>query len=152
MSALFEKLSTRYTEYMIHQGRNQARRVLLSQGNAVLEDLGISRDLLESGLSAWPWKVAVDQPAPMAITPKSSRREQNRAIRVLRAFSDKELRDIGVSRDSIIDAVRNGRPGMDRTAVPAVAWKTLAKESIGTASVDLDDTAANAPLQSTVAA
>lgn len=164
MSTLFEKMGKRYTEYMTLQGRNQARRVLLSQGNSVLEDLGISRELLESGVSAWPWKVAVDQPVPVAITPHItphitpqitphiSRREQNRAIRELRALSDKDLRDIGVSRGSIVDVVKNGRPGLDAPVIPAASWSIVANQAIGTASVDLDDTAANAPLQSSAAA
>ena len=154
MSTLFDRLGTRYTEYMTHQGRYQARRVLLSQSNAVLEDLGISRHLLESGINAWPWQTTVEQPAPVAVTPsyRYSRREQNRAIRELRALSDKELRDIGVSRGSIVDVVKNGRPGLDVHAVPAVAWSASANQTTGTASVDLDETAANAPLSSSAAA
>ncbi len=68
MSTLFEKFGKRYAEYKTRQGRHQARSILLSQGNAVLEDLGISRELLESGVNAWPWKTTVEQPVPVAVT------------------------------------------------------------------------------------
>lgn len=152
MSALFENIGTRYAEYMTRQGRYQARGVLLSQGNAVLEDLGISRELLESGVSAWPWKLVVDQPVPVVTTQQFSWGERRRAIRELRALSNKELQDIGISRDSIVDAVKNGRPGAAYPEVRAADWSTLANDAIGTASDDFDSTAANTPLQSTVAA
>jgi len=152
MSALFEKLGTRYTQYMIRQGRNQARHVLLSQSDNVLEDLGISRDLLEAGVNAWPWSSAVEQPVPLAIASPNSWLEQRRAIRELRALSDRELQDIGINRGSIVDRVKNGRPGLDTPAVPAATWKNLAKQPVGAAPVDLDDTAANAPLTKSAAA
>ena len=151
MSTLFEKFGKRYAEYKTRQGRHQARSILLSQGNAVLEDLGISRELLESGVSAWPWKTTVEQPVPVAVTPHCSRREQNRAIRELRAMSNKDLRDIGVSRSSIVNIVKNGRPGLDVPAASETAWSALANQTTGTASVDLDETAANAPLPSSSA-
>lgn len=37
----------------------------------------------------------------------------HRAIRELRALSDRDLDDLGFSRNNIEDAVRNGRKGVD---------------------------------------
>lgn len=153
MSALLQTIGTRYTEYMIQKGRNQARQVLLSQNDTILEDLGISRGLLESGLKAWPWKTTVEQPAPeLAVKRQYNWLEELRAIRELRALSNKELLDIGINRGSIVDAVKNGRPGVEVAALPAGNWSNLANQAIGTASVDLDETAANTPLPNTAAA
>ena len=40
-------------------------------------------------------------------------RELRKAERQLQALSDKELRDLGISRGEIPYVVRNGRPGID---------------------------------------
>lgn len=38
-------------------------------------------------------------------------REERQAINALRAMSDHQLKDIGLSRTDIVHAVRTGRPG-----------------------------------------
>jgi len=66
MFQLLKSIAPGYEGYMTQVGRNQARRVLLSQ--------------------------------------------DARTIRELRAMSNAELSDMGISRGGIVDAVRNGRP------------------------------------------
>jgi uncharacterized protein YjiS (DUF1127 family) len=113
MATFFKNFGQRYTEYMIRQGRKQARAALLGKSNRVLEDIGISRDLLEKGTEFWPWTLVESQPAQVAEAApvaRLSRREERRAIRTLRALSDRELLDMGITRGTIVHAVRHGRP------------------------------------------
>ena len=88
---------------------HKTRRVLLTMSDRQLEDVGISRDLLAQGASAWPWRadtvISDDQPKRMSAT------EINKAIRELSDMTDKELLDLGVTRGSIRHAVTNGTQG-----------------------------------------
>ncbi|MFK7855232.1 MAG: DUF1127 domain-containing protein [Granulosicoccus sp.] len=154
MYAFIKKIGSGYIDYMIRRGRSQARHVLMAKSDAILEDLGISRELLESGVSAWPWTEGVEQFEPVLVSHKvePSRRQQMLAIRELQALSDRELHDIGVGRGSIAEMVRFGRPDIDVPVIQHNSWNTLANDSIGTATVNLDDTAANAPLSKSAAA
>ncbi len=38
-------------------GRNRVRHELLMMNDRNLKDIGFSRELLEKGVSAWPWRV-----------------------------------------------------------------------------------------------
>lgn len=154
MYAFLENIGTRYIDYMIRRGRSQARHVLMAKSDSILEDLGISRELLESGVSAWPWTEGVERTEPMVISKQvePSRSQQKRAIRELQALSDRDLHDLGVGRGSIAEMVRFGRPDIDVPAIQHNSWKNLANDSIGAAAVNLDDTAANAPLSKSAAA
>jgi len=79
----------------------QTRVQLMGLSDGQLEDIGISRYLLERGLSEWPWRedAVIDQPAKMTTA------EINKAVRELSAMTDQELRDVGVNRGSIRQAV-----------------------------------------------
>ena len=73
-----------------------------------LEDLGFSRDLLNKGIKYWPWRETNNnQPDKMNAV------EINQAISELSQMTDKELRDLGISRGGIQHAVAHG---VDRTA------------------------------------
>lgn len=111
MFNFFTKEGSRYDTYMTSLGRKQARRILLGQSDHTLEDLGISRAMLETGIKAWPWKIQEDQPAPAA--PKKVM-SHSKAIRELNSYSDRELQDIGITRGSIVEAVKKGRTGIER--------------------------------------
>ncbi len=50
-------LYTRFQNYMMHLGNVKTRRILLQLDQRTLEDAGLSRDLLEQGVSAWPWRI-----------------------------------------------------------------------------------------------
>lgn len=55
MLLTFKTMSQRYYAYMTYIGRHRVRDVLLQKNDRLLADLGISRTLLEQGVSAWPW-------------------------------------------------------------------------------------------------
>lgn len=111
MFNFFNTMGRSYDTYMTALGRQQARRILLNQSDHTLKDLGISRAKLEQGVKAWPWKVLEDQP----IAAKAPKRTMSyaKAIRELNSYSDRELRDIGISRGSIPSAVKEGRVGIE---------------------------------------
>lgn len=94
--------------------RARTRRILLDRSDRFLEDVGISRELLEAGVHAWPWRV--DGSVPPAEPVRESRRGLRKAIRELNAYSDRELADLGLARADIPRAVLYGRPGIDRDA------------------------------------
>ena len=65
---------------ILETGRNRARRHLLERGDRFLADAGFSRELLERGNGAWPWRVedaavpgpvlrdaGIDAPRPAAL-------------------------------------------------------------------------------------
>ncbi|OED37970.1 hypothetical protein AB833_21560 [Chromatiales bacterium (ex Bugula neritina AB1)] len=144
MSLLLKSIGTAYKNYMINVGRQRAREVLLSQSDRTLQDLGLSRILLSKGISHWPWREE-DQPMPVA-PPRISRREEAKAIRELRALSNHDLRDIGLTRGEIVDAVRHGRPGIEFKPASSLVLEKLAQESISSVATTADDArASNSP-------
>jgi len=98
-----------FENYMIVRGRSEARRILLSQGDQTLEDIGIDRHELVGGVKNWPWDGSVTKQA-------NQLREQSRAITELDRYSDRELHDIGINRGMIADAVVNGRANIEQRA------------------------------------
>jgi uncharacterized protein YjiS (DUF1127 family) len=75
---------------------------LLGMGPEWVEMRGYSYALLRKGIGAWPWR---QDPAQTA-----EEKEIRRAIRELKGFSDRELRDLGIARAGIESAVRYGHP------------------------------------------
>lgn len=147
MSILLKTIGNRYNNYMINVGRQRSRSVLMNQSTRTLQDMGISRSLLEKGVAYWPWREA-DQPMP-AKSEQLSQRAEAKAIRELRALSDHDLRDIGITRGEIVSAVRYGRAGVQATTASSRVLEQLARDSISTASVGRDDVAANTKPENT---
>lgn len=77
-----------------------------------LLDCGFSPELVAKGVKAWPWRIEITASEKLTLTSKL--REEKKAVRQLQRYSDAELFDLGICRGSIPDAVRNGRPGIDR--------------------------------------
>ncbi|HTO81300.1 MAG TPA: DUF1127 domain-containing protein [Methylomirabilota bacterium] len=91
--------------------RSRARHELLQLDDRRLADIGYSRALLEAGVSAWPWRLPAEATtAPMTRARPLGDADYVQAIAELRASSDADLRDLGISRAGIEDAVRYGRP------------------------------------------
>ena len=91
--------------------RSLERRNLLELDARVLADIGISRELLEWGVGAWPWRMQQDDvPAPYI----PSRTVVKQAVAELSAYTDRELNDLGLTRGGIEDAVVYGRVGIER--------------------------------------
>lgn len=88
----------------------ETRAYLLSLDDRMLEDAGFSRDLLEQGLKAWPWRSVQDQPT---VDEAMSQKDLELAASTLRSFTDKELRDLGIGRGEIGYVVQHGRQGFD---------------------------------------
>ena len=98
--------------------RSQLRKRLLARDDRVLADIGIARDLLEQGVRAWPWKAPVDPIWGLghfnlaAVRPVAARDEElAAAVAELSTYNDADLWDLGLTRGTIEDAVRHGRPG-----------------------------------------
>ena len=136
MVTFFKNFGQRYTEHMVNIGRKHAREALLGKSDRLLEDMGISRDLLEKGVDHWPWTLIESQPVA-AVQPvrKLSRREERRAIRALQGLSDRELLDIGITRGNIAHAVRYGR-WRDADQVAAVPATAVAPTTLQQADVE----------------
>lgn len=88
----------------------KTRAELLNLTDAQLEDVGISRFLLEAGIDTWPWREA-DVPHLAAQPAKMNAKEVDSAIRELSRMSDKDLRDIGIDRGTIRQSVIQGVEG-----------------------------------------
>ena len=120
MMNFFRRLKANMELAVAMRAREEARCTLLRMSDRNLQDIGISREKLEMGVGAWPWQV--DGKGRAADTDKTiTPAMRKQAIRELQAYSDRELHDLGLSRGDIVDAVNNGRPGIDRRAVRDVA-------------------------------
>lgn len=110
MIEILRNIRTRIEGVLLARARADARRRLLSMSDRNLEDIGISRKLLEQGVAAWPWR---ESELAVRAAERSSELGRARAIRELRAYSDRELNQLGLSRVGIVEAVTHGRPGID---------------------------------------
>ncbi len=94
--------------------RSRLRQNLLRMDARVLADIGYSRELLKAGVRAWPWKAPVEPAEGLGrlnLGPRLSEAAYATAIAELKASSDADLLDLGITRGGIEDAVRHGRPG-----------------------------------------
>ena len=57
MFPIFKNIASRYNSYMTRLARVRTLEVLLNSSDRLLEDAGFSRDLLEQGVDAWPWRI-----------------------------------------------------------------------------------------------
>ena len=111
---MFKQLSSvgsAFEMYMTRRGQVQAHRILMSQDQKTLDDIGIDRHELLGGVKNWPWDGSVTQQ-------KAQPAARAKAIRELNSYSDRELHDIGINRGMIADAVTNGRAGIDDVVAP----------------------------------
>ncbi|MFK7856398.1 MAG: hypothetical protein AB8B79_19940 [Granulosicoccus sp.] len=118
MLGFLKKFMASYDSYMTLVGREKAREVLLNSSDRMLEDAGFSRELLEVGVKAWPWRVTSDESLPPM---QLSHIGDQQVVGELESYSDRELSDLGVSRGSIQEAVLFGREGIERDPERKVA-------------------------------
>lgn len=111
MLRLFNRLAHGYERYMTYRAREMARSHLLKCNDRLLADNGFSRELLEQGSHAWPWLGQNDQGMGQPVVTELVAREY--AIRELSGMSDRDLRDLALSRGQITQAVDQGRTGID---------------------------------------
>ena len=75
---------------------------------------GYSPALVNQGISAWPWRDG-HQSENLSESEWFIEEEQ-RCVNELERLTDSELTDLGLSRGSIRQSVRLGRPGIDKHA------------------------------------
>ena len=115
MSNMIQTVTSGLRTFFELVGRANLRRRLLRFDERTLEDMGFSRELLEAGVGAWPWRLAAETSIGYIGNYKPYRKsfDYRQAVRELHAYSDAELADLGLHRSGIEYAVRNGRPGID---------------------------------------
>ncbi len=94
--------------------RSRLRKQLLQRSDRLLADIGVSRELLEAGVRAFPWKAPVDTTETLGrlnLEPELTEADYAAAVAELEGYADEELWDLGLTRGSIAEAVRHGRPG-----------------------------------------
>ncbi len=101
-----------FKNHMQNTALRRTRIQLLQMTDRQLEDVGISRTLLQKGIANWPWRETNTANAKLTTQPaRMKAREINKAINDLSRMSDKQLRDIGVSRGTIRHSVEHGING-----------------------------------------
>ncbi len=60
MLVLVNRIITAIGNRLERNERIRTRRELLNRSNRFLEDIGISRALLEDGVNTWPWRDGFD--------------------------------------------------------------------------------------------
>lgn len=119
MSTTFQSMKAGFFRYFTQIAHARVRQELLYRDDEFLASAGISRQLLEQGINAWPWRLqdaeleSQPQPPEQNTEIAVSKREYAKAVAELNGYSDAELADLGISRGSIKYAVRHGRPGID---------------------------------------
>ena len=131
MSNIFNNLKESFVSAAMKSSKSRLRVQLLGMSDRQLEDFGFSRDSLLQGITAWPWRLdsvadavaagtslkaegiaaapTVTQIAPAKVSRKSIRQ----AVKELSSYSDRELAELGVTRQSIKEVVRYGRPAIE---------------------------------------
>ena len=79
-----------------------------------LIDCGFSPYLVSEGLKGWPWRLDSTASVSPTIEQLPKNTEEERHVEELQRYSDAELADLGISRGTIRDSVRHGRPGIER--------------------------------------
>jgi len=91
--------------------RSRLRHDLLRLDARLLADAGFSRELVEAGVRAWPWRAPEEPAGSLHFGRPATEADYRAAIAELESYSDTDLLDLGLSRGAIPEAVRNGRPG-----------------------------------------
>lgn len=102
-----------------HRRKREALDYLRAMSEHQLINSGFSPALVKQGISAWPW--SEDLPMEKLANIERLIAEENRCVKELKRYSDLELSDLGLSRGSIRQSVRYGRPGVDKKVTQQVA-------------------------------
>jgi len=107
--SFFSKLSSSIANAFELSGRSKTLAYLNTLGDSNLEDLGFSRELMNQGVSAYPWKAQDFDNLSTLTETRATSKEIRDAIEELQAYNDRDLEDIGIARYEIEDVVINGR-------------------------------------------
>lgn len=111
MKTILKSITNGISNGLHHVARARVRTELLAQSDRVLADAGFCRELLESGVNAWPWRRDVNLEDASYVSSVLGR--QRKAIHELQALDDAALADLAVTRGDIPRAVREGRIGIE---------------------------------------
>jgi len=117
--SFFNAFARHFVASMEKRAAVQVHEHLRIVSDETLAQAGISKRLLAQGPSAYPWSEEAESPvgeASVTRFPVSEQQEIRTGVAELRACSDAELRDLGISRGEIEHVVRYGRPGIDQAA------------------------------------
>lgn len=98
-----------------YAGRSKAMHELLNMSDRQLQDFGFSRELLEVGVGAWPWRSEAAPQLSVIRVGTFAKSEVKKAVNELSQYSDRELAELGVTRNSIEEVVQYGRPTVEGT-------------------------------------
>lgn len=85
-----QSLANRISQYLAHR---RDRNLLLRLDDRTLADINVSRELLQAGVKAWPWKLAADQHGAQA-----ARTPANHAVIYGRADVATPVNDNGLAK------------------------------------------------------
>ena len=117
MKGIMSAITRRARRIIVRMGYERARSQLLQLSDHTLDDIGVSRALLQQGVEAWPWR----EQNPAVAAHSTTRQDLKLAVAELRCYSDAELKDLGIARSQIETVVVNGREGIDTPPYNAAA-------------------------------
>jgi len=101
MKSFLNHVVSGLTNALERAGRERARHELLRLDPRLIEDAGLSRELLHQGIGSWPWRLKDEAEALEASRAANyAAKAEKRAIRELSAMSDKELADLVMKKSS----------------------------------------------------
>ena len=111
MLSMLESIQTGFYKYVTGIALAGVRRELLTRSDRFLAAGGFSRDLLEQGVTAWPWQTTdVDTEANSTSLTDCVDKQ---ALDELDAYSVPQPADPALSRVNVKHAVRCARSGLD---------------------------------------
>ncbi|MFT4727816.1 MAG: hypothetical protein ACI9UN_002314 [Granulosicoccus sp.] len=131
MNGIFSSVKQAFVNAAVRSSKSRLRLQLLGMSDRQLQDFGFCRGSLQQGISAWPWRLdgvadavaagtslhaegLTAAPVVTQVVPvKPSRKSIRKAVNELNSYSDRELAELGVSRQSIKEVVRYGRPAVE---------------------------------------
>ena len=111
LNNIIQSLKQRKQRETLNYLRNMTDRQLI--------DCGFSPELVADGLKGWPWRIDSTTTEPPIL--EHLIKEEQRHVTELQNYSDSELADLALSRGTIRDSVRHGRPGIERAQTDEAA-------------------------------
>lgn len=115
--SLFSSISRNFLQTMEKRAAVRVHEYLQHVDTSLMIQAGISPELFDKGPAAYPWRQESSSELTQVVSLASSNETAIReGISELKACSDAELNDLGITRGSIADVVRLGRPGVEQVA------------------------------------
>lgn len=106
------RLLNMIANYFAQNGKYSVLNYLRQVPESRLIEMGYSPTLIREGITAWPWRE--DQEPEYLQQIEKILSDEKVHIKALQHYSDADLADLGIPRGQIKEAVRHGRPGIDK--------------------------------------